>query len=96
MTSNAYVSPTDLYVDMSGGSQRANPWVGFLQEDSNKMYTGNVADTVIGWESPYELQSYEILSENPVPVANSYNFYANRGNNPPPAPVAPPVAPTPE
>ena len=107
---NSYVSPTDLYVQMSGGTQRVNTWVGFLQEDPMKMYTGKVTDDVTGWENPDNLSSYEILTDMPVPVSNSYNFYSNRGsssrvpNNPdqappaspaPPASTAPPASPAP-
>ena len=96
---NSYVSPTDLYVQMSGGTQRVNTWVGFLQEDPMKMYTGKVTDDVTGWDNPDNLSSYEILTDMPVPVSNSYNFYSNRGsssrvpNNPDQAPPASPAPP---
>jgi hypothetical protein len=80
VTSNVYVSPSDLYVAMVGGSQRANPWVGFLQTDD--VLTGNIhAEIIQGWESPYELAAYEILTDYPEPTSNTSTLYVNRGNN---------------
>jgi len=80
VTSNVYVSPSDLYVAMAGGSQRANPWVGFLQTDD--VLTGNIHPEIIqGWESPYDLATYEILIDYPEPTSNTSTLYVNRGNN---------------
>lgn len=80
VTSNVYVSPSDLYVTMAGASQRANPWVGFLQTDD--VLTGNIHQEIItGWESPYNLAVYEILAEDPKPTSNTNAIYMNRGNN---------------
>jgi len=80
VTSNVYVSPSDLYVAMAGGSQRANPWVGFLQTDD--ILTGNIhAEIIQGWESPYELAAYEILTDYPEPTSNTNALYVNRGNS---------------
>lgn len=92
MSSNVYVSPTDLYVNMMGSIPHANPWVGFLQEGNPMSSNSNV--DITPWENPHELPAYEILEEPPVPMPTPQWAPLQQANNPmsslPPPPTQTP------
>lgn len=58
----------DLYNDMAGGSQRTNPWVGFLQEGQKDMFTKPYYEG-----SGFNIDDYSIPSY-PVDEPDEYDY----------------------